>query len=234
MLCGRPHWGANNRLKELFMKRKITYLPFLLCFLLFSCTGDIKISIYTRDLSDVASAKENVIYTNVNLIAESLKDENDIEFLRNNLNGFSNEQFVTYNYSDSLSFDIKIPIIKNGTDLDFSKDLLLLIAVNNNGETLYYLKYNKELFSRINNYFYTTHYQNIDLDKFKIKLEINNDERKNVLFTSYSCYVNGKSYPFSHDETLIERDRISIEVSEIFSKYISSMDNTDYPLFSIK
>lgn len=217
------------------MKLKLNYVfSLLFCFLLFSCTGDIKISIYTRDLSDVSSSKENVIYTNVNLIVESLKEENDIEFLRNNLNGFSNEQFVKYNYSDSLSFDIKIPIIRNGADLDFSKDLLLLIAVNNNGKTDYSLKYNKELFSKINNYFYSTHYQNIDLEKFKIKLEINNDERKPLLLTAYSCYVNGKSYPFSHDESLAERDRISLEISEIFSKYISSMDNIDYPLFSIK
>lgn len=216
------------------MRKWINYLPILLCFLFFACTGDIKISIYTRDLLDVASAKEDVIYTNVNLVVESLKDENDIEFLRNNLNGFSNEQFIKYNYSDSLSFDIKIPIVRSGKDLDFSKDLLILIAVSNNGKTDYYLKYNKELFSRINNYFYSTHYQNVELDKFKIKLEINNDERKKVLFTSYSCYVNGKSYPFSHDETLAERGRISIEVSEIFSKYISSMYDIEYPLFSIK
>ncbi|MCR5125645.1 MAG: hypothetical protein K6B43_10705 [Treponema sp.] len=216
------------------MKRIFNFLLLLLCFFIFGCTGDIKLNIYTRDLSDVASSRENVIYTNANLIVESLTKEEDIDFLRNNLNGFSNEKVIEYNYSDSLSFDIKIPIIRNGTDLDFSKDLMFLIATSNEGKTDYYLKYNKGVVSRIDNYFYETHYQNIDLSNFKIKLEINNDERKNVLLTTYSCYVDGKSYPFSHDETLSERDRISIEVSEIFSKSISSMDNIDYPLFSIK
>lgn len=216
------------------MRKLIRFFPLTICFLLLSCTGDIKVSIFTRDLSDVMSSKENVLYANVNLIVESLKDANDIEFLRNNLNGFSNEQFIKYNYSDSLSFDIKIPIIKKGTNIDFSKDLLIITGVNNNGKTDYYLKYNTKLFSRINTYFYNTHYQNIDLEKFKLKLEINNDERKTILFTSYSSYINGKSYPFAHEETLGERDRILVEVSEIFTKYISSMDNQDYQLFSIK
>ena len=84
------------------MRKLIRFFPLTICFLLLGCTGDIKVSIFTRDLSDVMSSKENVLYANVNLIVESLKDANDIEFLRNNLNGFSNEQFIKYNYSDSL------------------------------------------------------------------------------------------------------------------------------------
>ena len=47
-------------------------------------------------------------------------------------------------------------------------------------------------------------------------------------------YVNGKSYPFAHQETLNERDRINMELSEIFGKYISSMDDELYPIFSIE
>ena len=91
------------------MKKISFFLLGLLSLLFISCGGDIKISIFTRDLSDVMNSREEVLYTNVNLIVEGLDDENDIEFLRRNLNGFSNEHKVDYNYSTSLSFDIITP-----------------------------------------------------------------------------------------------------------------------------
>ena len=83
-------------------------------------------------MQDVLASRNEVIYTNVNIIVESLQDENDISFLRNCLNGFSNEHIIEYNYSTSLSFDIKVPIIRDGTNLDFSKDLLIIEGKNNN------------------------------------------------------------------------------------------------------
>lgn len=219
---------------EAFMKRFYFSFIVVLCFLFISCGGDIKISIFTRDLSDVMNSREEVLYTNVNMIVEGLEDENDIEFLRRNLNGFSNEHKVDYNYSTSLSFDIKAPILKNGAEFDNSNYLIVITGKKDKDKTDYYLQYNQELFWRINNYIYNTHYQNIELKKFKIKLDINNDERKTVTLTTYSSYVNGKSYPFAHQETLNERDRINMELSEIFGKYISSMDDELYPIFSIE
>ena len=216
------------------MKKISFFLLGLLSLLFISCGGDIKISIFTRDLSDVMNSREEVLYTNVNLIVEGLDDENDIEFLRRNLNGFSNEHKVDYNYSTSLSFDIKAPILKDGAEFDNSIYLIVITGKKDKDKTDYYLQYNQELFWRINNYIYNTHYQNIELKKFKIKLDINNDERKPVNLITYSSYVSGKSYPFTHQETLNERDRINVELSEIFGDYISSMDDEQYPIFSIE
>ena len=216
------------------MKRFYFSLIVVLCFLFISCGGDIKISIFTRDLSDVMNSREEVLYTNVNMIVEGLDDENDIEFLRRNLNGFSNEHKVDYNYSTSLSFDIKAPILKDGAEFDNSNYLIVITGKKDKDKTNYYLQYNQELFWRINNYIYNTHYQNIELKKFKIKLDINNDERKPVNLITYSSYISGKSYPFTHQETLNERDRINVELSEIFGDYISSMDDEQYPIFSIE
>ena len=216
------------------MKKISFFLLGLLSLLFISCGGDIKISIFTRDLSDVMNSREEVLYTNVNLIVEGLDDENDIEFLRRNLNGFSNEHKVDYNYSTSLSFDIKAPILKDGAEFDNSNYLIVITGKKDKDKTNYYLQYNQELFGRINNYIYNTHYQNIELKKFKIKLDINNDERKPVNLITYSSYVSGKSYPFTHQETLNERDRINVELSEIFGDYISSMDDEQYPIFSIE
>ena len=216
------------------MKKISFFLLGLLSLLFISCGGDIKISIFTRDLSDVMNSREEVLYTNVNMIVEGLDDENDIEFLRRNLNGFSNEHKVDYNYSTSLSFDIKAPILKDGTEFDNSNYLIVITGKKDKDKTDYYLQYNQELFWRINNYIYNTHYQNIELKKFKIKLDINNDERKPVNLITYSSYVSGKSYPFTHQETLNERDRINVELSEIFGDYISSMDDEQYPIFSIE
>lgn len=217
------------------MKNRFFFIfSFVLSFLLLGCGGEIKVSIYSRDLQDVMNAKEQVLYTNVNLVLESLEDESDIAFLRNNLNGFSNEHTVEYNYSTSLSFDIKVPIIIEGTNLDFSKDLLIIESRNNNGNFDFYLKYNQELFSRIDQFIYNSHYQNINLSEFKIKLEINNDERKNLNIKTYSSYVNGNAYPFTYEQVLNERDRLTFEISEVFSKYIAKTDEANYPIFSIK
>ena len=47
-----------------------------------SCGGDINISLYTRDLSDVMTSREKVLYSKVNMIVEGFEDENDIEFLK--------------------------------------------------------------------------------------------------------------------------------------------------------
>ena len=179
------------------MKKISFFLLGLLSLLFISCGGDIKISIFTRDLSDVMNSREEVLYTNVNMIVEGLDDENDIEFLRRNLNGFSNEHKVDYNYSTSLSFDIKAPILKDGAEFDNSNYLIVISGKKDKDKTDYYLQYNQELFWRINNYIYNTHYQNIELKQFKIKLEINNDERKPVNLITYSSYVSGKSYPVS-------------------------------------
>ena len=216
------------------MKKISFFLLGLLSLLFISCGGDIKISIFTRDLSDVMNSREEVLYTNVNMIVEGLDDDNDIEFLRRNLNGFSNEHKVDYNYSTSLSFDIKAPILKDGAEFDNSNYLIVITGKKDKDKTDYYLQYNQELFWRINNYIYNTHYQNIELKKFKIKLDINNDERKPVNLITYSSYVSGKSYPFTHQETLNERDRINVELSEIFGDYISSIDDEQYPIFSIE
>ena len=169
------------------------------------------------------------------MIVEGLEDESDIYFLQQNLNGFSNSHSVEYNYSTSLSFDIKIPIFIEGTKIDTSNDLLLIIGKKNGNKTDFCLKYNKELYNRINNYIYDKHWQNIELKNFKLKFDMNNDERKNSTITSFSSYINGKAYPFEHKEVLKERDNIVIEISEIFSKCISEMDNNMvYPVFSIE
>lgn len=217
------------------MKNLFRLLALVCCLIFVSCGGDIKISIFTRDLSDVISSKENVIYTKVNMIVEGLEDESDINFLRQNLNGFSNDRSVEYNYSTSLSFDIKIPIFIEGTKIDTSNELLLIIGKKNGNKTDFCLKYNKELYNRINGYIYNKHWQNIELKDFKLKFDLNNDERKNITITSFSSYINGKAYPFEHKEVLKERDNILIEISEIFSKCISEMDNNMvYPVFSIE
>ena len=216
--------------------RKIIYIiSMTICFFIFGCDGDISISIYTSDLSDVISLKENIVYTNVNVIVDNLKDEKDISFLRNCLNGFSNDYIVKSNYfSDSLSFNIKIPIVKEETTyIDFSKDLFILKAKNKNSKIDYYLKLNKELFTKINDYCYSVYYQNIVIEDLKLYLEINNNERKPISVMIYSSYVNGKSYPFEHSEIVDAHNRLFFQVSTIFTQYISETSNIDYPLFSI-
>ena len=216
------------------MKKRFYFILALVFILLISCGGEIKISLYTRDLSDILSSKEEVLYTNVNMTVERLTEAKDIEYLRKNLYGFSNEHSTQHNYSTALSFDIKIPIVKEGSSYYEPNCLFTIEERTNANKTDYYLIINEILFSRINSYFYSIYYKKIDPKDFTIQLEINNDERNPVSLITYSSYINGKSYPFEHVEFLKERDRIIIEISKVFCDYIFEMDNNSYPIFSIK
>lgn len=217
------------------MKKYCFFALIISSILFISCEGDVNVSIFSRDLSDVTTGREEILYTNANIVVENLKDEEDIIFLRNNLNGFSNERFVKRNYSDSFSFDIKVPVTRDSSDYVLNTSLLILEGKkNDNGYTDYYLSYNYAVLEKLDRYFYARHYQNIDLSKFKIKLEVNNDERKPIILVTYSSYVNGKPYPFMHEEILYERDRLTVDLSEIYIKYISNENPIDYPVFSIK
>ena len=217
------------------MKKYCFFALIISSILFISCEGDVNVSIFSRDLSDVTTGREEILYTNANIVVENLKDEEDIMFLRNNLNGFSNERFVKRNYSDSFSFDIKVPVTRDSSDYVLNTSLLILEGKkNDNGYTDYYLSYNYAVLEKLDRYFYARHYQNIDLSKFKIKLEVNNDERKPIILVTYSSYVNGKPYPFMHEEILYERDRLTVDLSEIYIKYISNENPIDYPVFSIK
>ena len=72
------------------MKRFFSIFIILTALILTSCGGDITINIFTRDLRDVNSSVEEVIYATVNMNVKELEDENDINFLKENLNGFCN------------------------------------------------------------------------------------------------------------------------------------------------
>ena len=217
------------------MKKKIFFNLFVMVgmLLLVSCGGEISVSVYIRDLEDITQERNSVLYTTVRIVAEGLDDEEAINFLRNNLNGFSNEKMVEYNYSDSLAFDIKIPVLKKEalSQIDSTKDLLFLILEDTEDSIDVFCEYNKDLYSKLDNYIYDKEYQHIDLNKFEISFMVENDSRAEKKIRTFSCYVNDKPYPAFCGVTLTDRERSEIRISEILKNAIIA-DNR-YSIFSV-
>jgi len=215
------------------MKRFFSIFIILTALILTSCGGDITINIFTRDLRDVNSSVEEVIYATVNMNVKELEDENDINFLKENLNGFCNGVAKKGDYSTSYSFDMKVPVINEGTLLDFSKDLFVITGKKEDNKVNYYLQYNRELYKKIDDYIYNSHYVNVDLSSFSIQLNITNDRRSSTKFAAYSCYIDNNPYPFGYSTILHEGEVLHLKISDIFNEYISASENVEYPLFTI-
>jgi len=210
---------------------------FLVAFILVlvCCGGTLKILAYTSDLIDIASGKGNAVYITATIIIESLKNEADIEFLKKNLNSFSNEQIVKYNYSDSLSFDIKIPIlnIANVSAHNLEKDLLYLIAEEEDNYYSFSYKFNSSLMNTIDSYVYNTYFQHIDFSNFETSIIIENDTRSVSKLTAFSVYINNQPFPFNVTRELQRRDRVELKISEVLRSAISKNNNIRYPIFRI-
>ena len=217
-------------------KKNLFQLLFLLSVLVFviGCSGTFDIYTYTSDLIDVAESKEELLYSNVNVVVVGLDSEGDIAFLRNNLDSFSNERIVEVEYMDSLSFDTKIPIISEDYhgNHDFSKNIIYLLASEDEENYNFRVQYNEDLLKRINQYIYDEYFQKAVFDDFNVKMTLDNDIRgEDLSLTAYSVYVLGEAYPFEYKKNLAHREKLEIEISEVFRKGIIA--GTNYILFSI-
>lgn len=225
--------------QETLMKKNIrkTFTALFLAIIsvtLIGCGGDINLKIYARDLQDIMNQKETVLYTTANIQVKGM-NEKDIEFLKTQLTGFSNEKIVEYNYSDALSFDIKIPITKSGTDVLNKGDLLVIEGKQDDRNYDFYINFNNDLLQTIDDYFFNEHWIHFNISEFKIKLTITNDIRQSTKIKAYSSYINGTAYPFAYSGNLNERDELVMELSEIFNKYLSKNENAgQHPIFTIE
>jgi hypothetical protein len=217
------------------MKALRIILLVIFVLILVCCGGTLKIFLYTSDLINIATGSANTTYVNANIVVENLKEEADINFLKQNLNSFSNEQIVKYNYSDSLSFDVKIPIIniQNIQAHNIEKDLLYIIASEQNNNYSYTYKFNSALVNKIDNYVYRAHYQHIDFSSFETSIIVENDIRNVIDIIASSVYINNQPYPFSFSGELQRRDKIELRISEILRSAILKDDNNTYTLFKI-
>jgi hypothetical protein len=206
----------------------------LICIFFISCDGELTVSTYIRDLQDISKGNEDIIYTTVNIVVEGLEDEEDIEFLRNNLNSFSNEKVIDYNYSTSLSFDIKVPIVKKESInlINKEKDLMIIIVENNQDVINAFCNYNNYLVSILDEYVYDKHWDSLDLNNFNICFNLHNDTRSNQVIETFSSYINSIPYPDKYKVNLADRDRLDIQISEVLRKAI--VQGEKYCIFSIK
>jgi hypothetical protein len=217
------------------MRKIRVFLIGLFVILLICCGGTVRIITYVNDLIETASNTDGLLFVTANIVVESLKDEADINFLRQNLNSFSNEQIVKYNYSDSISFDIKIPLINEQkiSTYNFEKDLLYIIASEQKNSYDFCYKFNEALINKIDGYVYSTHYQHIDFKDFDISIVVDNDIKNTVRLTAFSVYINGQPYPYDYVGEIQRRERIEIQISEILRYAVLKNNNNIYMLFKI-
>jgi hypothetical protein len=216
--------------------RKIKFaLVGVFVILLFCCGGTLKVITYASDLIQVADDADGLMFVTANIVVENLTDPTDIDFLRENLNSFSNEQITKSAYSGSLSFDIKVPLINEEkiSTYNFERDLLHIIASERNDSYIFQYKFDADLIATIDDYVYEMHYQHLDIEDFEVSIIIDNDMKDPVAITAYSVYINGRPYPFSYTGTIQRRDRLELQVSEVLRAAIAKNKKDAYDLFRI-
>lgn len=195
----------------------------LLCALLVvCCSGSLLVTIYTSDVMAVARQDGTILYTNATVIASGLQEEKDIEFLRNNLNSFSNDRVVKQDYGEALSFTIKIPVVNENyqESFDSSKDLLFLYTHEEGQQVDMYCKYNDELVATISDYLQTEHFQAFDWNELALSIRLENDLQDAVSVLAYSSFVNGEPFPLTATIDLKRRDAIEIVFSDVLRNAI--------------
>jgi hypothetical protein len=215
--------------------KKIKFIA-IVCFvfLLSSCgEGTIKVFAFFSDLINIASKKFDIVYINASVSIQGLEKEEDINFLRDNLNSFTNER-ITGEYTKSLSFDIKIPIINENylqsymSENNSEKDFLHIVGSSSEGMYQFYYNFNRSLVERINQYVYQKHYQRIDLNNFDMILSIENDMTVQMILMAFSVYVNDIAYPFEYTNILQRRDKIELRISEVLRRSVAENNNLNY------
>lgn len=216
------------------MKKQIGISILFAGLIFLGCKGSISLYTYTNDLIDVANRTEDSLLVNANIIVEGLKEEEDIAFLRNNLEVFSNEKIVLINYTESLSFETKFKIIQDNEISELSEnDLIFIKAKEFDDRYEYKVVYNYKLLNKIKKYVSEKYYNDIDFKEFDISITIDNDLRSIARIIAYSVYVNFKPYPLVYIKDLPRREKVILKLSEILQNDIS-MNETVYPLFIIK
>lgn len=213
---------------------KVIIISIITIFFFIGCDGEVTIYSYLSDIISVGSEKES-LYTTANLVIEGLDSPDDIEFLKTHINGFTNEEVISKDFSNALSFDIKIPIVYSDKILedDTSDFLLYLIIIDENDYYGISYKMNQEVISEISDYIESTYYQSFNVNDFKISIIIDNDTRKTQDILGYSVYVQAKPYPLEYKAKINYRDKIKIVLSEILQK---AYQDSSYkqPFFVIK
>jgi hypothetical protein len=228
----RVEFLFNWRIK--MKKIKFTLLGVFI-FLLFCCGGTLKVITYVSDLIQVADDADGLMFVTANIMVENLNDPTDIDFLRENLNSFSNEEIIKNAYADSLSFDIKVPLINEEkiSSYDFERDLLYIIASEKNDSYIFKYKFNADLTAIIDEYIYEMHYQHLTIEDFEVSIIIDNDMQAPATITAYSVYINGRPYPLNYTGEIQRRDRLELQVSEVLRAAIAKNNRNTYDLFKI-
>lgn len=190
-------------------------------FLLAGCDAFLNFQLFSSDLKEIASGKVQKMDVQATIAMESSEDsyEEMKSFLSKYFRGATNFRTEKKDYSDNIKADYKLPVVAGSVFDPASPDLVtVLLKAGEGGSYEMGLAFNNELFKTLNEEASSTFFASVNMDEISIKLEFNNDLPDTLTTVWRAVYVNGQPAPVEKKHTLAKRERLEIEVSEIFKK----------------
>ncbi|WP_108819210.1 DUF7424 family protein [Pseudovibrio sp. Alg231-02] len=201
-----------------------------------ACNYETQVSLYASDLTE--DTGEKPIYAPIMLMGEGTFSQNDCGKIRNKVepslqNYFENVEFKGCsdgsNLDNKISFSASAPVhvgsVQNGiATTDFDLPFGVLIAYDQNLPNSKFI-----LISRGDNYRPFAEAldnamtgSNLLQNGAKITLEIQNDTRGEISFTSTGVFVNGAAISRENSETfpLQRRESIHVKLSDVSQQFI--------------
>jgi len=215
--------------------KKLLGLLFCALVVFTSCDGSINITTYVQDLLELKTSKEP-LYTTATIVSQGITKPEEVDYLKRLFPSMTNEHTVKVGYSDAYSFDIKVPIIAEDTEItpDMQDVLLALVVRKSDSGYIVSCHYNQAKINEIKDWVYNTYYQKFDLKEYKLSISVVNDSRNDFNFKSNSVYVEDMAYPFDFTTTLSKRESVLLNVSEVMNSAMITNSETIYPLIEYK
>lgn len=203
------------------MQKQWFFLACGLLLLLAGCNAFLNVQLYSSDLKEIVSGKTQKMDVQATIAMEYSEDSYDDMklFLSKYFRGATNFRTEKKDYSDNIKADYKLPVVAGSAFVPANPDLVTVLLKN--GERGSYelgLAFNNDLFRTLNEEASSQFFASVDIDEISIKLEFNNDLPDTLTTTWRAVYVNGQPAPVEKTHRLGKRERLEIEVSEIFKK----------------
>lgn len=193
-----------------------------------SCGGELVITLYVQDLLDLKEGKEKTLNTKVNIVAEGVDDENQIIFIRENINGVGNEMMVKRNYMDAFSFDADVPVFgpDSGDYPSDGKDIIYISLKGQDDKMYLAFKFNENVIERINDWISSSYLQTLNIEDYDIYIKLENDSRdEDFTFSAASVFAGGMAFPFEYSTSLKRRENVILKISDVLSSAVQ--ENTE-------
>ena len=217
------------------MKRIKNIVLILIAVVITACGFDLNSTIYVQDIVDIASMNA-AIYTNATITISYMEEDGLGDFetlLIDHLSNVENVRLEEIDYSEAGVAEFSIPIV-SGETFPGSDEIFTVYVKHQDGKALIYFVINQEKYEALDQGVYDLHFQNLDLKESNIKLEIVNDARQDILFTTSGSFVNGSPEPFEKIFTIDHRDSIEILLGDVLKESFQFSNDSDPKGYTIR